>query len=390
MDKKKLIKTTVNTLGRILMILSLVFVVRAVYRLGFDFSVISNVPSFVALCILGALIFALGVFIQGMAWKSWLDFFIDMKRKAADGEETAGRTADRTDGSGVGSEVRSDGSGEGSEVRSDGSGAGSEVRTDGSGGEPAEQTVGRVDTREALCVYARANIGKYLPGNVMHYVERNLFAAKSGAPQSSVALSSIFEIGTQVAVALLLAFLCKGGTVGLLLDEIVPGWRNLIFVALAAGAVLFIIALTIAIKVFGSRLKKLFSGFRPSVFLLTLIKTMLLYVSVMLIGGLLMAVMFAYMGMPVTPHLLLQIVPGYVIAWVLGFVVPGAPGGIGVREFVLTVLLGFAAGGRFIVTVMVIHRLVNILGDFAAYLIQMALSRKAKAEEGGVSGGTDQ
>lgn len=368
MDKKKLIKTTVNTLGRILMILSLVFVVRAVYRLGFDFSVISNVPSFVALCILGALIFALGVFIQGMAWKSWLDFFIDMKRKAADGEETAGRTADRTDGSG----------------------AGSEVRTDGSGAGIAAGEVGRVDTREALCVYARANIGKYLPGNVMHYVERNLFAAKSGAPQSSVALSSIFEIGTQVAVALLLAFLCKGGTVGLLLDEIVPGWRNLIFVALAAGAVLFILALAIAIKVFGSRLKKLFSGFRPSVFLLTLIKTMLLYVSVMLIGGLLMAVMFAYMGMPVTPHLLLQIVPGYVIAWVLGFVVPGAPGGIGVREFVLTVLLGFAADGRFIVTVMVIHRLVNILGDFAAYLIQMALSRKAKADEGGASGGTDQ
>ncbi len=307
MDKKKRIKTIINTLGRILMVLSLIFVVRAIYRLGFDVSKISDPVSFILLAVTGAVVFAGGVYLQGLAWKSWLEFFTGKK----------------------------------------------------------------ADPAEALGVYAKANIGKYLPGNVMHYVERNLFASKSGASQTALALSSVFEIGTQVAVALLLAVICRGGTIVTILDAARPGWRKAALILAAAGILVLAAGIVIAVKRFGDRLKELTKGYSIAGFFVTLVKTMLLYVSVMLIGGLIMSVLFGYMGTPIDASMVFMIVPGYVIAWVLGFVVPGAPGGIGVREFVLTMLLGPVIGGGLVVTVMVIHRFINIIGDFLAYLFQM-------------------
>lgn len=66
-------------------------------------------------------------------------------------------------------------------------------------------TKNKICTFDAQRVYAKANIGKYLPGNVMHYVERNIFAAKLGLDQNAVALSSIFEIIDMVMAAFFVA-----------------------------------------------------------------------------------------------------------------------------------------------------------------------------------------
>lgn len=76
----------------------------------------------------------------------------------------------------------------------------------------------------------------------------------------------------------------------------------------------------------------------------------------------------------------LQLVAGYIIAWVLGFVVPGAPGGIGVREFVLTLLLGNVVGKELILTLSILHRLITIIGDFMAYVVRVFFSKKNTGE----------
>jgi len=63
-----------------------------------------------------------------------------------------------------------------------------------------------------------------------------------------------------------------------------------------------------------------------------------------------------------------QMMAAYVTAWVLGFIVPGAPGGIGVRELVLTLLLSQAAGGEQAAALGILHRVITVIGDFAAYV----------------------
>ena len=56
---------------------------------------------------------------------------------------------------------------------------------------------------DAVGVYTKANMGKYLPGNIMHYVERNLFASKAGIGQAETALSSVLEIVLEILSAVL-------------------------------------------------------------------------------------------------------------------------------------------------------------------------------------------
>lgn len=107
----------------------------------------------------------------------------------------------------------------------------------------------------------------------------------------------------------------------------------------------------------------------------TLAETMALYGIVLIALGLIMAALYAYMGGEITWNNGSLIVSGYVIAWVLGFVIPGASGGIGVRELVITVLLGSVVGAETVLTLSVIHRLITIVGDFLAYLVMLIIRK---------------
>lgn len=55
-----------------------------------------------------------------------------------------------------------------------------------------------------------------------------------------------------------------------------------------------------------------------------------------------------------------------------------ASGGIGVREFLITILLGSVVGTELVLMLSVIHRLITIIGDFLAYLVMLILRRKRK------------
>lgn len=321
--KKDLIKKLINVFGRVITLLSIVFVGVAIYRLGFDFEVIEDMPGFIVTGLLSAVLIAAGVFVQGVGWKSWLDFFAypDGKR--------------------------------------------------------------HTDMREALSVYVKANIGKYLPGNVMHYVERNLFAQNTGAGQFKVALSTVFEIATQVLVALLVAVITSGDRIFEVLDGMLSFDYRKVLMVLLVIAIVFLLFLAGLLVYMVPRVKASDKGIKGVIykaaqvareytlegFVFTLLKAMLWYGCVMVLGGIVMVRLYCFMGGNPDAGESYLIISGYIIAWVLGFVVPGAPGGIGVREFVLTVVLGSVVGHELILTLMVVHRLITIVGDFIAYLV---------------------
>ena len=57
------------------------------------------------------------------------------------------------------------------------------------------------------------------------------------------------------------------------------------------------------------------------------------------------------------------------IAWVAGFIIPGAPGGIGVREAVIIFFLTPIIGEAESITVSIGLRLVTLLGDICFLII---------------------
>lgn len=67
----------------------------------------------------------------------------------------------------------------------------------------------------------------------------------------------------------------------------------------------------------------------------------------------------------------LQIIAYYMLTWVVGFVVPGAPGGIGVREMIIVMLMNGIVGEEIILIAALIHRCLSILGDIAAYIFSI-------------------
>ena len=66
----------------------------------------------------------------------------------------------------------------------------------------------------------------------------------------------------------------------------------------------------------------------------------------------------------------------YAISWVIGYVTPGASGGIGVREAILYMLLKNFASSDIVMMSALILRFLNIISDLSAYAITRIINRK--------------
>ena len=60
---------------------------------------------------------------------------------------------------------------------------------------------------------------------------------------------------------------------------------------------------------------------------------------------------------------------GYLFGWAAGCVIPGAPGGIGVREAVTVVILSASFDQKIILEAILLYRFVNVLGDIGGFLM---------------------
>lgn len=222
-----------------------------------------------------------------------------------------------------------------------------------------------IRTFEALRVYVKANIGKYLPGNVMHYVERNLFAVNAGLGQKEITLSSVMEIATEICAAGLIALLfLQKDLLGLIQSIITPKWICVVCILV----VILLVGVIIGIKK-NEGIRSLLKGLCSKRVLLLFLKSLLFYSVLMGIMGVILMLIIEYpLGCTLSLQVGARIIACYIIAWLFGFIVPGAPGGIGVREAVLIMLLGAYVGEEQLALAIIIHRVITIVGDVLAYL----------------------
>ena len=70
------------------------------------------------------------------------------------------------------------------------------------------------------------------------------------------------------------------------------------------------------------------------------------------------------------------IIGGFILSWLVGYITPGAPGGIGVRELVLTLLFtdSVFVSSDTITMASALYRGISILGDLLAFLIMFIMS----------------
>lgn len=201
---------------------------------------------------------------------------------------------------------------------------------------------GWLSTQASLYIYGKSQIAKYLPGNIFHLVGRQWLGSVHGLSQAMLIKSSLWEIGL-IAIAAVL--------IGL------TSLANL-FTTFSAMILLMLIMIIAVAYVLTEFFK---TGY---------VKAFYAYLIFHIIAGFLFALVLNLIAGDVfnQPVSLAICISAYVLAWLVGFVTPGVPGGAGVREMVILLLLGHGYPEQTLLIALVAGRIVTTIGDLFLYL----------------------
>lgn len=222
----------------------------------------------------------------------------------------------------------------------------------------------QISARETFSVYARANIMKYLPGNVGHYAGRQLYGSQLGIKQLELATATILELAYSTLSMLLCTFSISAKVAEQAMAEHASS-KTLLLIGVLAGFVVLIVCV-------------FFFLFRKNKYiqvLLKLIQTLrfwrTFFICVLLNAFDLLIIALGYvmlLGQYTALNLqsVMMILSSNFVAIFVGYITPGVPGGIGVRETVLTVILLPYFSEDIVILATCSHRIATILMDLLA------------------------
>lgn len=207
--------------------------------------------------------------------------------------------------------------------------------------------------------FAKTEIAKYLPGNLFHFIGRQALASNIGIRQKEMAkISLLFSF-------LLLAATLFSSTFFALFSSEIP-----VYILILMG-ISCIIAAAATYYTYPS-----FPGKEK-------IKMNAILSFSVALQGLMLGILVAAQTEAVTTALFFESVSIYIISWMIGFITPGASGGLGVREGTFIAIAAFLhidIPSQIIIFSVLLVRLINILIDTGMYLstflIELPLRRK--------------
>ncbi|RDV01486.1 hypothetical protein DXH95_14420 [Sphingorhabdus pulchriflava] len=231
-----------------------------------------------------------------------------------------------------------------------------------------------VSLRTGVQIGFVSQIGKYLPGNVAHYFGRATLAANSGVPLLSSGTSTAVEI-----IAALFAAAIVGAT-ALVIDPEAAQFLALRLMNAFQATTTILAALAAGVLALGTYLY-----WKRYSIVVVLAPTLFLAVSFTL-SGLSFAALLASIDATSPTATIIAL---FVVAWVIGFIVPGAPAGIGIREAILIGFLAPQIGGGPALACSLLHRVLTAGVDAAVAIFGytwLHLSKKKKSAKDVLSG----
>lgn len=190
----------------------------------------------------------------------------------------------------------------------------------------------------SIRTYGLSQLAKYVPGNVMHFVSRQLLGAADGIPHPDLMRSVLWELAGLAVAGLLLSLWALP-----LIDARVFRWATPL-----AGATATVLALTVVWWTAG----------------VSAARALALYLVFLLVASLVFTALLVLLAPEGALFLPWPAVCGaYTAAWLAGFLMPGAPAGLGVREMVLLFLLEAHVTEQHLLPAVVLSRAVTVFGD---------------------------
>lgn len=298
------IKKCLTVLGRILTVLCIAFLIYRLYKIDIDWNYFAH-PYIIFLYVFGlSLLVVLYSYINAYIWKLYIDFF-----------------------SGV-----------------------------------------HNPTYEVIIIYLKSNIAKYLPGNVIQYVGRNVLGKKLEIGQKSIVLATVAELASLVCgnifFALVMSFQNTKSVVGRLWAEHNLK-RSITVIAILTTAIIAIGVCYLVKNNYGRRIINYINRVNIKKVVRLFCIVFILYNIIFVVSALILWGIFYVLNADIG---FANAASANSLSWLAGYIVPGAPGGIGIREVVLVWLLEAECMPELVILAAVLLRICVILGDFLSFL----------------------
>ncbi|WP_448560967.1 UPF0104 family protein [Trichothermofontia sp.] len=232
------------------------------------------------------------------------------------------------------------------------------LRADAAAGTRRDRLVseGALHPNWLIQIYLRTNLAKYLPGNVWHFYGRIRAVMAAGVSTGIALLSVVLEPLLMAAAALLIALLGR--------QQGNWGWQLLSLI----GVLLMIHphflnpvlqrAAQLKAKALGNSMAQA-STFIIHRYPLGPLLGELGFLALRGLGFCLTLLALA----PIAFDQLPGVISAFSFAWLLGLIVPGAPGGLGIFEATVITLLGQQYSAGILLSTVALYRLISILAE---------------------------
>lgn len=230
---------------------------------------------------------------------------------------------------------------------------------------------------ELFAILGITQFAKYIPGNIAQYVGRVGMSLARGIPARPLAVTLILE--TLLIIAAAVATCAAAGAMSSIgLDALQAHGKQLAVVTtLVVFAIIGLFALRRIAPAFLKRFAPKYAPALDGTRLPTqssLAFAFISYCAIYCCAGAGLIVLARFL-LPLAPHDYWLLIAVFALAWVVGFVTPGAPGGLGVREALMVLMLAPVYTAASASVLVIALRIATTLGDVLTLLAGMAMLR---------------
>lgn len=227
-----------------------------------------------------------------------------------------------------------------------------------------------VSSIEFIQVYLKTNIAKYLPGNVWHYYGRIIAAKNANIPTNIATLSVLLEPLLMLAAALIIIVLFAS-------QIVVNNWKIHLFILQLLGLIIILGILhpwflnpTIQLLDRWKNKKSQPENQLIDSFIINRYPVKPLLGEIVFLGLRGAGFILTIMALTSVNWQQIPLLFGtFSCAWVMGLVIPGAPGGLGVFETIAILLLQYHFPAALVISAIALYRLISILAETAGAAI---------------------
>lgn len=234
----------------------------------------------------------------------------------------------------------------------------------------------KINYPKVAYIYCKSNILKYLPGNFMQYVGRNEITVSEDISQGEAALATLLEILATILSTIIMSVTFSGAYTMEWVSRFASS--NRIWVT----AVILIICLIMVLllckyreKILSPIYKILHKDNIRRFAVITVISAI-----IMLANSIIYFYVLYTLGIRMEPRYYWTGIGLYSLSFVLGYITPGVPGGIGIRETILVYFFSAFINESEILAGSVIFRIISVIGDLLALMLAITAAKKMVVE----------